>query len=73
MRAVTVREAVIDMFQETLYGIAAWMKSFKRQPTPSLLAYNVVWFTTCTWIEQIYAFDQLDGWIDTGKGSYLYK
>jgi hypothetical protein len=32
----------------------------KPQPVPSLLAYNVDWFTYCSWREQIVAFKQLD-------------
>lgn len=73
MRATTIREALTLMVQESIYGIVECFKRFKKQQTPSLLAYNVAWFTTCSWLEQLHAFDQIDNWLDTGKGNYLYK
>ena len=43
----------------------------RRQNEPSYLAYNVVWFTNCSWLEQLSAFKQLDCWYDYSKRDYL--
>ena len=50
------------MLLDTVEGIErAYNKIIRKpKPEPSLLAYNVDWFTHCNWREQIVAFKQLD-------------
>jgi hypothetical protein len=51
-----------------LYIIAEWFadiinyfsKLGKPKPVPSLLAYNIDWFTHCNWRDQVLAFKQMD-------------
>lgn len=43
------------------------LNPFKKKFEPSLLAYNVVWFTNCSWLEQLYCFKELDQYLDKGK------
>ena len=74
MKATTLTEALTIMLQDSVFGIFgslrdAYMRLFVKQ-TPSYLAYNVVWFTNCTWIEQLYAFDQFDMYLDNKNDSY---
>ena len=54
--------ALTDMLLDTVEGIERAYNAIlrKRQPKPSLLAYNIDWFTHCSWREQIVAFKQLD-------------
>jgi hypothetical protein len=54
--------SLTDMFLDTIEGIDRAYSTITRKPKPqpSLLTYNVDWFTNCTWIEQIIAFKQLD-------------
>jgi hypothetical protein len=61
------KEAIIIILQDTLYGIIDWLKSYKRKKNPSLLAYNIDWFTNCTWLEQIQAYKQIYLYLDYGK------
>lgn len=72
MKVVNITEAITVMFQDSFFGIVdaivdAWNRLFRRQTNLSLLACNVVWFTNCTWVEQLYAFQQIDKYLYQGK------
>jgi len=71
MKPTSNTEAIIIMFQDIILALIDTIKHYKRQQQPSLLAYNIDWFTNCSWLEQIYSFKQLDKYLDDGKGSYL--
>lgn len=64
-------EATIIMFQDIILALIDTIKDYKRKQQPSLLAYNIDWFTNCTWLEQIYSFKHINDYLDNGKGSYL--
>jgi hypothetical protein len=50
----------IDRFiSELVYLIQDIALKFKRKSKPTLIAHNVVWFTNCSWVEQLVAFDQI--------------
>jgi hypothetical protein len=53
--------AFIQMTLDSLYGFHYLINKPKTET--SLLAYNVNWFTNCSWLEQLYCFKQLDGYI----------
>jgi len=70
----TVSDCIIEMLQDSFFGLYdalsdAYKRLFCKNPTPSLLAYNVSWFTNCGWIEQLQAFQQIDMYLDRGKCS----
>jgi CRISPR/Cas system type I-B associated protein Csh2 (Cas7 group RAMP superfamily) len=44
---------------ESLYHLINDYLPFKKKPKPSLLAMNIVWFTHCSWLEQLIAFKQI--------------
>jgi hypothetical protein len=53
---------------DLLYSLCnAFDDCFKKHKEPSYLAYNVAWFTNCSWLEQLQAFKQLDNYLDYGK------
>lgn len=56
-----VTDAIISMVLESLYGI--YYSISKPKTEPSLLAHNVNWFTNCSWVDQLYCFDQIDHYI----------
>lgn len=47
---------LVEMFLVYFVENSLWTKKKK----PSLLAYNIAWFTDCTWFEQLEAFQQLE-------------
>lgn len=49
------------LFLEIIFFIQNYLNDNfnKKVKNPSLLAYNIVWFTNCSWLQQIIAFDQL--------------
>ena len=55
-------QSLADMFLDIVEGIERMYNAITRKPkpVPSLLAYNMDWFTHCNWREQIVAFKQLD-------------
>lgn len=55
-------ESLVDLLLDIVEGTERAYNAIIRKPTPvpSLLAYNVDWFTHCNWREQIVAFKQLD-------------
>jgi hypothetical protein len=59
---------IADLMLETAEQLQALISKLKREPkpTPSLLAYNIDWFTNCTWLEQLISFKQIDTY-------YTYK
>jgi hypothetical protein len=54
--------SIIDLFLDICEGIDNLFNLITRKPKPipTLLAYNVNWFTRCNWMEQVIAFRQLD-------------
>lgn len=72
MKVDTVTDCIVAMIQDSFFGIAdaladVYKRLFSAKATPSLLAYNVHWFTNCSWIEQLWAFQQIDMYLDQGK------
>jgi hypothetical protein len=69
MRPVKFTDWFVFMYQELVFlGIQMVEQlKFRKKHQPSYLAYNVVWFTNCTWLEQLQAFDQLVSYLDHGK------
>ena len=65
------KEEIVIIFQDFILSIVDTYKHYKHKPKPSLLAYNIDWFTNCTWVEQLYSFKQINEYLDHGKGSYL--
>jgi hypothetical protein len=57
-----ILESLADMILDLMDSIERSYNviTCKPKPMPSLLAYNVDWFTHCNWREQIVAFKQLD-------------
>jgi len=53
----------IDMFLEVVEAWDRTVNLFRKKPKPSLLAYNVHWFTNATWLDQVFSFKQEDLWI----------
>ncbi len=56
------KHALIDLILDLMEGIEG-LKQFitnKSKLTPSLIAYNINWFTNCSWCEQLIAFKQID-------------
>ena len=37
-----------------------FIKLFKKKEKPSLLAYNIVWFTNCSWVDKLISFKHID-------------
>jgi hypothetical protein len=54
-------KAIISMMLDSMFGIYYALTS--RNVKPTLLAYNVDWFTNCSWVEQLESFKQLDHYI----------
>lgn len=54
------------MLAEVMLDTCEWLDNLynyiirKPKATPSLLAYNVDWFTHCNWRDQLIAFKQID-------------
>ena len=61
---ILLQDALISCVDSLAYMFQSFSQN-KR--TPSYLAYNVVWFTNCSWIGQLQAFKQLERYLDYGK------
>lgn len=78
MKEQTTKEHLIVFLQDLLIScnttfadLKSFIKKFKTKPVePSYLAYNIIWFTNCSWLEQIWAYKQIDTYLDKGKVSY---
>jgi len=67
---------LIKLFQDIVFSADELFKRFsfiKNKPTPTLVAYNVIWFTDCSWLERIQAYGQLRRWLDYSTRDYLAK
>ena len=49
---------IVESLLLSLFDNKLFIKAKKAQP--SLLSLNTVWFTNCSWVEQMQAFKQLD-------------
>jgi len=55
---------LLHLICEWLYDKIIILKKIKQpKHPPSLLAYNVTWFTACTWVDQLIAFKQIDNYL----------
>lgn len=43
-------------------SVAIWLDNVlpKSKIQPTLLGLNIVWFTECTWVDQLISFQQID-------------
>ena len=56
------KHAIMDLLLvivEYVQDVINYMKG-KRRPQPTLLAYNIDWFTYSTWIERLIAFKRVN-------------
>jgi hypothetical protein len=46
-------------------SIIIWLENVlpRQKHTPTLLGYNIVWFTECTWVDQLLCFKQIDRYV----------
>lgn len=69
MRPKKAKDWIVVLFQDMGFAVEGILCR-KKKTTPSYLAHNIAWFTNCSWLEQISAFDQLSEWLYQGKGQY---
>lgn len=48
---------IVEMLYVSLFDNKLFIKAKRNKP--SLLGHNVAWFTNCSWVEQLIAFDQI--------------
>lgn len=58
-----MKNSLMLLVADSAYFFMDILSFKKNKATPSLLAYNVHWFTNCNWVEQLVAFDQINDYI----------
>ncbi len=56
------KHVLIDLMLDFIESIKDLKQYIVRgtKPVPTLIAYNVFWFTNCSWCDQLIAFKQID-------------
>jgi hypothetical protein len=73
MKTKNISEYFVSLLQESFFAFIEGLKRlnfFKRKVSSSLLCYNIAWFTNCTWIEQLIAFDKISYYLDNKLSDY---
>jgi hypothetical protein len=73
MKTNSLSDYFVSLFQESFFAFVDGLKRlnfFKRKVTPSLLCYNIDWFTNCGWVEQLIAFDRISYYFDNKLTNY---
>ena len=57
-----IKHAIVDLGLDIIEWFEQLAKTIKRvpKPVPTLLAYNMDWFTNCNWIERLVAFKRVN-------------
>lgn len=58
---MTIKEGINVLIESViLYFTEDFPFRRRKNIEPSLIAYNIDWFSNCTWIDQLIAFKQID-------------